>query len=82
MPKCFPTPVPLWNAVPHYTKTSSRNKRKRPRTEGLGKQVVERLAEDLQKEFPATVGFLSQTSDSCAVFIWGGRRRLKNSHSL
>jgi len=29
-------------------------------TKGYGKQVVERLAEDLQKEFPGTAGFSPQ----------------------
>jgi hypothetical protein len=30
------------------------------KTKGYGKQVVERLAEDLQKEFPGTAGFSPQ----------------------
>ena len=30
------------------------------KTQGYGKQVVERLAEDLQKEFPGTAGFSPQ----------------------
>ena len=30
------------------------------KTKGYGKQVVERLVEDLQKEFPGTAGFAPQ----------------------
>ena len=33
---------------------------KAQKTKGYGKQVVERLAEDLQKEFPGTAGFSPQ----------------------
>jgi len=45
-------------------------------------QVVERLAEDLQREFPGKAGFSPKTSGICGVFISPGPRNFKNSNSL
>jgi len=42
------------------------------KTKGYGKQVVERLAEDLQKEFPGTAGFSPQN----VRFIFKYARRI------
>jgi hypothetical protein len=39
------------------------------KTKGYGKQVMERLAEDLQKIFPTRRVSRRKTSGSCAVFI-------------
>ena len=39
------------------------------KTKGYGKQVVERLAEDLQKEFPGTAGFSPQNVWRMRAFI-------------
>jgi hypothetical protein len=53
------------------------------KTKGYGKQVVERLADDLRKEFPGVAGFsLRKMSGSCAVSFWPGRSFPENSHRL
>jgi len=51
-------------------------------TKGYGKQVVERLAVDLQNEFPGMAGFSPQNVWYMRVFISPGRRNSQNSNSL
>jgi hypothetical protein len=51
-------------------------------TKGYGKQVVERLAVDLQGNFPARRVSRLKTSGICDVFISLGPRNFKNSDSL
>ena len=52
-------------------------------TKGYGKQVVERLAEDLQKEFPGTAGFSPQNVWFMRSFYLAWTEQcLKNSNSL
>ena len=50
------------------------------KTKGYGKQVVERLAEDLQKEFPGTAGFSPQNVWFMRSFYLAWPASLKNSH--
>ena len=52
------------------------------KSKGYGKQVVERLAEVLQKDHPGRGISRGKTSGSCAALIWLGRRCRKNFLTL
>ena len=52
----------------------------RQRSQGWGKSVVERLAADLQKEFPRMAGSRRKTSGTCGPFIWLGQTKWRISN--